>query len=90
MERVSQRLGRLILGDRQNQFATGADRESTGVSAGMGERQAPQPFENGPRGFGPHSHDGVPVAERPRHPENACVPTFAKVAGSVREVRPLQ
>ena len=72
MEIVSQRIGRLILGDSPDQFAAGADRESTGVSAGMGERPAPQPFEDGPRGFGPHSYDGVPVAERPRHRQIGC------------------
>ena len=53
MDRVTQRLGRIILGDSQDNFATGADRESSGVSAGMGERTAPQPFEVRSRGFGP-------------------------------------
>ena len=75
MERVSQRLGRLILGDTPvspMQQATGADRESAGASAGMGERQAPQPVEHGPRGFGPQSYDGVPMAERPRHTQIGC------------------
>ena len=69
MERVSQRLGRLILGDTPvspMQFATGAERESAGASASMGQRQAPQQVEHGPRGFGPQAYDGVPVAERPR------------------------
>ena len=73
MERVSQRLGRLILGDTPlspMQQATGADRESAEASAGMGERQAPQPIEQGPRSFEPRSYDGVPVAE------SSCVQSF--------------
>ena len=75
MERVSQRLGRLILGDTPvspMQVATGAERESAGASAGMGERPAPQPVEHGPRGFGPQAYDGVPVAERPRQKQIGC------------------
>merc|ERR1712175_7080 len=28
--------------------------------------------EHGPRGFGPQSYDGVPVAERPRHKQIGC------------------
>ena len=76
MERLSQsRLGRLILGDTPvspTQAATGADQGSAGASAGMGERPVPQPVEHGPRGFGPHSHEGVPVAERPRHKQIGC------------------
>ena len=67
MDRVTQRLGRIILGDSQDNFDQGADRESQGVSAGMGERPAPQPFDVRPRGFGveSHSHEGVSIAERP-------------------------
>ena len=38
----------------------------------MGERPAPQPVENGPRGFGPHAYEGVPVAERPRRKQIGC------------------
>ena len=72
MDRVTQRLGRMILGGSQDNFATGADRESSGVSAGMGERPAPQPFDVRPRGFGSHSHEGVPVAERPRQRQIGC------------------
>ena len=75
MERVSQRLGRIILGDTPvspMQVATGAGQESAGASAGMGERPAPQPAEHGPRGFGPQVYEGVPVAERPRHKQLGC------------------
>ena len=75
MERVSRRLGRIILGDTPvspMQIATEAGQESAGASAGMGERPAPQPAEHGPRGFGPHVYEGVPVAERPRHKQIGC------------------
>ena len=69
MERVSQRLGRLILGDTPvspMQQATDAGRESAEARAGMSERQVAQPAENRPRGFEPHVYEGVSVAERPR------------------------
>ena len=75
MERVSQRLGRLILGDTPvspMQVATGAEQESAGASAGMGERPAPQPFDVRSRGFGPSSHEEVPIAERPRQRQTGC------------------
>ena len=75
MEIVSRRLGRLILGDSPvspMQNPTGADRESAGASAGMGERQLPQPPEHGPRGFGPQVQEGVSMAERPRHRQIGC------------------
>merc|ERR1712082_164089 len=54
------------------QEATGTDQGSAQASAGMGERQAPQPIEHGPRSFEPRSYDGVPVAERPRQKQIGC------------------
>ena len=75
MERVSKRLGRLILGDTPvspMQQATDTGRESAKARAGMSERQAPQPAEHRPRGFEPHVYEGVPVADRPRQKQIGC------------------
>ena len=73
MDRVVRSLGR-IMSDNHNSRASGADRESSGVNAGMGERPAPQPFDVRPRGFGveSHSHEEVSIAERPRQRQIGC------------------
>ena len=75
MERVSKRLGRLILGDTPvspMQQATDAGRESAEARTGMSERQVAQPEESRPRGFEPHVYEGVSVAERPRQKQIGC------------------
>ena len=73
MDRVARSFNRMM-GDNHDSRASGADRESSGVGAGMGERQDPQPMNVRPRGFGaePHSHEGVSQAERPRQRQIGC------------------
>ena len=73
MDRVTRSFGRMM-GDNHYNRASGTDRESSGIGAGVGERQDPQPMNVRPRGFGaePHSHEGVSQAERPRQRQIGC------------------
>ena len=75
MERVSKRIGRLVLGDTPLSpimQATGAGRGSAQASAGMEEHQALQTAAQGPIGFEPRSYGGVPVADKPRQKQIGC------------------
>ena len=75
MERVSKRIGRLVLGDTPLSpimQATGAGRGSAQASAGMEEHQALHPSAQGPIGFEPRSYGGVSVADKPRQKQIGC------------------
>ena len=63
-----------MMGDNHYNRASGADRESSGIGAGMGDRQDPQPMNVRPRGLRaePYSEEGGPQAERPRHRQISC------------------
>ena len=75
MERVSGRIGRLVLGDTPLSpimQATGAGQGSAQASAAMEEQQDPQPSAQRPASFEPRSYGGVSVAERPRQKQIGC------------------
>ena len=75
MEIVSKRLGRLILRDTPAspmQQATDAGQESALARTGMSETQVARPEQSRQRGFEPHVHEGVAVAERPRQKQTGC------------------
>ena len=73
MERVTRSFGRMM-GDDQYNRASDAVRESSGLSAGVGEHRDPQPSEVRSRGLRaePFSEEGGPQAGRSRHRQISC------------------
>ena len=63
-----------MMGDDHYNRASGADRESSGLSASVGEHRGPQPSDVRPRGLRaePYSEEGGPQAGRPRHRQISC------------------